>query len=404
MSVDYRAPLAGGRFQTTAYGFKYDLNRCSRTSRSSRDPVNGDQFEQADDRNVLGWTGDWARVDDWGGRRVRNSLGYELRQDRIDPVGLHATRARARLSTIARGPRDRRQRRHLRANEVQWPQWLRSVVGLRYDHYRFDVTSTTPGTPAPGRPGSRRRKLSLVFGPWQRTELFVNGGYGFHSNDARGVTITRRSVDAATPVDPATPLVRSRGAEIGARTEAIRDVQSSVALWYLKLDSELAFVGDAGTTEAGRPSRRYGVEWNTRWRPRPWMFVDLDCRVEPCALRGDAPEGNYIPGAPETVLSAGVAIQQFGPWSGALFLRYIGPYPLTRRQQRARQVLDGGRRADRLPAVTARCNYGSTASTSSTPRPMTLPTTTPRGCRASRREASTTCTFIRRNLAASGSR
>ena len=47
------------------------------------------------------------------------------------------------------------------------------------------------------------------------------------------------------------------------------------------------------------------------------------------ASRGDAPEGNYIPGAPETVLSAGVAIQQFGPWSGALFLRYIGPYPLT---------------------------------------------------------------------------
>ena len=53
-------------------------------------------------------------------------------------------------------------------------------------------------------------------------------------------------------------------------------MQSSLALWYLKLDSELVFVGDAGTTEAGRPSQRYGVEWNTRWRPLPWMFVDLD--------------------------------------------------------------------------------------------------------------------------------
>jgi outer membrane receptor protein involved in Fe transport len=328
ISLDYRAPVAGGDFRTTAYAFKYDLNLFSNFTYFLTDPDNGDQFEQADDRKVFGWTGEWARIDEWAGRRVRNSVGFELRQDRIDPVGLHATRERSRLSTTREDRVVQGSAGLFGSNEIQWNGWLRSILGLRYDWYRFDVTSTLPENTGTASSGIASPKASLVFGPWQRTEFFLNGGYGFHSNDARGV-ITRIDPATGEAVEPATALVRSRGAELGARTEALKDVQSSLALWYLELDSELAFVGDAGTTEAGRPSRRYGVEWNTRWRPRPWMFVDLDFAWNRARFTGDAPEGDYIPGAPEKVVSAGVAVEQFGPWSGALFLRYIGAYPLV---------------------------------------------------------------------------
>ena len=328
LSLDYRTPLAGGQFSTTAYWFKYNLNLFSNFTFYLSDPVNGDQFEQADDRNVYGWVGEWARSDEWAGRRMRNSLGFELRQDRINPIGLYATRSRERLSTTREDTVNEGSVGIYGANEVQWTDWFRSVVGLRYDRYRFNVDSSTSENSGNASSGITSPKLSLIFGPWERTELFVNGGYGFHSNDARGVTI---KVDPVTgdAVDPATPLVRSKGAELGLRTEAIRDVQSSVALWYLTLASELAFVGDAGTTEAGRPSRRYGVEWNTRWRPRSWMFLDLDVAWNHARFSESAPEGDYIPGAPEEVVSAGIAVQQFGPWSGALFLRYISAYPLN---------------------------------------------------------------------------
>ena len=66
------------------------------------------------------------------------------------------------------------------------------------------------------------------FGPWDKTEYFVNAGYGFHSNDARGVFTT---IDPKTnlAVDPVT-LVRTKGAELGVRTEIIPKVQSSLAL------------------------------------------------------------------------------------------------------------------------------------------------------------------------------
>jgi hypothetical protein len=141
--------------------------------------------------------------------------------------------------------------------------------------------------------------------------------------------LTKVDPASGTPVDAATPLVRSKAAELGLRTEALPNVQSSLALWYLKLDSELVFVGDAGSTEAGRSSQRYGVEWSARWRPKPWMFVDLDVAFNHARFTGSAPEGDYIPGAPDAVVSAGIAVDRYGPWSGAVFLRYIGSYPLS---------------------------------------------------------------------------
>jgi outer membrane receptor protein involved in Fe transport len=190
------------------------------------------------------------------------------------------------------------------------------------------VTSDIPENSGTVDDGIVSPKLSMIFGPWASTEYFVNAGYGFHSNDARGVTI---HVDPVTgePVDPATPLVRAKGAELGARTEAIRNVQSSLALWYLTLDSELVFVGDAGTTEAGRPSRRYGLEWSTRWTPYPWLLFDLDVALTRARFSDGAAEGEDIPGAPPSVVAAGATITGYRGFSGALFMRFFGPRPLV---------------------------------------------------------------------------
>ena len=250
-----------------------------------------------------------------------------MRQDRISPVGLYATASTERLSTVREDRVTESSAGVYASSETSWTEWFRSNLGLRYDLYKFKVNSDLAANSGSKTDGILSPKMSLVFGPWANTEYFLNGGLGFHSNDARGVTI---SVDPVTDeeVNSATPLVRSSGAEVGLRTEAIPDVQSSLALWYLHLDSELVFVGDAGTTEAGRPSNRYGVEWSNRWRARSWLFMDLDVAWNHARFSGYAPEGDYIPGAPDTVVSAGVSAEQYGPWSGSVFYRYIGSYAL----------------------------------------------------------------------------
>ena len=170
-------------------------------------------------------------------------------------------------------------------------------------------------------------KLAAAFGPWKGTEFYTNAGMGFHSNDARGAVI---AVDpkSGEPAERVTPLVRARGAEFGVRTVAVRGLQSTVALWYLGLDSELLFVGDAGTTEAGRPSRRVGVEWANYWRVRPWLTADADVSFSRARFRDDDPVGREVPGALDRVISAGVTMEPRQSLFGSIRVRHFGPRAL----------------------------------------------------------------------------
>jgi outer membrane receptor protein involved in Fe transport len=198
---------------------------------------------------------------------------------------------------------------------------------LRADAYRFSVTSDNALNSGDGSDALLSPKLGAVFGPWAGTELYANYGMGFHSNDARGAVI-RVDPSSGEAAEPVTPLVRARGAEVGLRTVRVRGLQSTVALWYLGLDSELLFVGDAGTTEAGRPSRRVGIEWTNYARLAPWATVDADLAFTHAEFTDDDPAGMRIPGALDRVISAGVTIEPTKPLFGSLRVRHFGPRPL----------------------------------------------------------------------------
>src|SRR6185369_2044307 len=206
---------------------------------------------------------------------MTNKIGLQLRYDRINPLGLYETVARETVATVRQDEVKEGSAGLFAENSVQWTAWLRSVVGLRFDHYTFNVASDNPANSGKVAAHITSPKLSLIFGPWSKTEFFVNYGEGFHSNDARGAT-TRVSAASGLPVDPVTPLVKTRGGELGARTEIIPGLQSSLALWRLRLGSELVFAGDAGDTEASRASKRSGVEWTNYWRLLPWLLFDLN--------------------------------------------------------------------------------------------------------------------------------
>ena len=105
------------------------------------DPVNGDQFNQYDNRKILGWNGSWTRPDKFFGLDMRNTLGWDLRQDRLDPVAIYNTVQRQRVST-KREDRVRETGYALYAeNQTQWTDWLRTVAGIRADRYDFKVDS-----------------------------------------------------------------------------------------------------------------------------------------------------------------------------------------------------------------------------------------------------------------------
>ncbi len=327
LSGDYQGELAGGQLQTTAYAIRYYLKLWSDFTYFLDDPVNGDQFNQYDNRKILGWNGSWTRPDRVNGFEMTNTLGWDIRQDRLDPVAIYDTVDRVPIAT-KREDRVRETSYALYAqNETQWTTWLRSIAGLRTDVFRSQVDSNIPANSGSSRAGIGLPKLSLIFGPWQKTEYFLNLGEGYHSNDARGTT-THVDPGTGDAVDPATPLVRAKGAEVGARTEIVPGLQSSLSLWYLHLDSELVFEGDTGTDAIGRPSKRTGVEWSNHYMPAKWLLIDLDLAYTRARFADDEPIGNHIPEALQATATGGVTVRNLGPWTASLFGRYFGPRPL----------------------------------------------------------------------------
>jgi len=314
--------------RASAFVQRYRMNLFSNFTYFLDDPVDGDQFEQADRRWVSGGRVAHRRLMTWGGRTVETSIGAELRHDAIGTVGLFRTQNRQRLSVTRQDEVGQTSVGLHGDAEIQWAPRVRTLLGLRGDAYWFDVTSHDARNSGSASDALVSPKASLVLGPWRRTEVYVNGGFGFHSNDARGAVITVDPV-SGDPVDRVTPLVEARGAEVGLRTVAIRGLQSTVTLWMLGIDSELLFVGDAGATEASRPSRRSGLEWTNYLQLRPWLFVDADLAFTRARFTDPDPAGNRIPGAPGRVVALGMTVERQRGVFGSVRLRHFGSRPLV---------------------------------------------------------------------------
>jgi hypothetical protein len=323
LSGEWHRETEAGTTRVAAYAVDYQLKLFSNFTYALERPAQGDQFSQQDKRGIYGVTASHAFDHQLGGLQARTEFGMQLRHDRIR-VGLFDTVARKVTGTT----RDDKVQETLLGvygqTAVELTPWLRTIVGVRADQARFKVDSlSNAANSGSASDHLLSPKLSLIFGPWSKTEFFFNAGRGYHSNDARGTTAT---VDpkSGDPVDKVPGLVPARGMELGARTEWIPGLQSSMALWKLDFDSELVYVGDAGATEPNRPSARRGLEWNNRYIPVPWLLIDADLAWTHARFADSDPAGNRIPNAVDKVASLAVTVRDVGPWSASMQWRYLG--------------------------------------------------------------------------------
>jgi hypothetical protein len=327
LAAEFQKSHGPSSLRATAYVLHNRVNLFSNFTYFLTDPENGDQFEQAERRTTTGGRVTYRRLGRLLDRHTESAVGLQVRQDWLAPVGLYHTAGRQRLSTTREDQVGQTMTGVFAQTEIEWTRAVRTTFGLRADAYRFHVTSDQPLNSGDGSDALVSPKFSAAFGPWRGTEFYANAGMGFHSNDARGGVMRVDPITGA-PVDRVTPLVRARGAEFGVRTVRVRGLQSTLSLWYLGIDSELLFVGDAGTTEAGRPSRRVGVEWTNYWRVRQWLTLDADLSFSRAQFTDDDPIGNRIPGALARVISGGLSIAPRQPIFGSIRVRHFGPRPL----------------------------------------------------------------------------
>ena len=292
-----------------------------------------DQFKQWENRNFVGTK----LAEGWYHRLFGNEsiteVGLQVRHDDIH-VGLNNTQARTAFEKIRDDFVSETATGLYVKNTTVWTPWLRSLAGLRADRIDMDVDAQlTPQNSGNAHGQLLLPKLSLIFGPWERTEFFVNAGQGFHSNDARGVTQTLDPTDGL-PATPVPALVRATGAEVGARTDAVPGLESSIAFWTIYSDSEIQYDADStiGSTTPNGAARRYGVEWSNHWSVTSWLLFDVDLAYTHARYTGDDPNGehgNFIPNAISKVATFGMSVINQGPWSGGIEMRYFGPYPLS---------------------------------------------------------------------------
>ena len=328
LSTEWSREHGSGRTAATAYMILYELSLYSNFTYFLDDPVNGDEFEQRDDRTI--WGGEIVHeINTYlDNRRMTHRFGAQTRFDAIGEVGLFKTAGRERLSTVRSDAVDEWSTGLFYENRFRWNHHFRTNASLRWDYYNFEVDSNLPANSGSESASQFSPKFTAVYQPSQNFEFFAAAGVGFHSNDARGTTITVDPNDGATPTDPVDPLVRSKAAEIGVRMRWGEQLNSSLTLWGLELDSELLFVGDAGLTEPSRPSQRYGLEWANYYRPSDWLIFDLDVSLSEAEFSDNDPAGDAIPGAIQTVVQAGVTVRSEGLGFASLRVRHFGGRPL----------------------------------------------------------------------------
>jgi hypothetical protein len=346
--------------QISAYVIRYKLDLWSTFTYYLKDPVNGDQMLQRDDRVVYGLKASKSWFGHLFDLPMTSVIGLQARVDDIRDVGIFPTIGRVGLGTTQNAGVLESNGALYAEGSVQWLPRLRTTLGLREDQFDFDVKdkmlnsdgSCSIGSDPLGCVTGNQRasifspKLGVVLGPWAKTTYFLNVGDGYHSNDARGVTRSGENPDQSR----ATPLTRATGAEIGVATQIVPNLQTRLDIFQLKLKSELVFDGDAGVTSPSGATTRRGIEWGNTYHVNSWLTAqfnaaftrarfdsnapadDLGCGdaspTHPCAQPA-AIVGRYVPNSPTHVVDAGLTVQRESGWFGALRARHFGESPLV---------------------------------------------------------------------------
>lgn len=309
----------GGQFFANAYGQYYRLDLFTDFTFFLNDPARGDGFAQYDRRAIYGGDIGFKQRVQLFGMPAIGTVGFQTRVDDVhtklgtqtlrSPTG---TTIDSDVSSVSYSP--------FVKGEIQPFSWMRFSGGVRGEFFTFDVTNRcdTCAEQPDGRKGSGivLPKMSMILGPWARTEFFVNYGEGFHSNDARSAV----SIGAV-------PLARSQNYEVGIRSRpwGSEGLELIATAWRLDLKSELVLIGDEGTTEIRGGTRRQGVEIAARGKVWGPLYINGSFTWTHAEFRN----GDAIPLAPEYTAYGAAILQWPEGLTSQLQATYLGVRPLV---------------------------------------------------------------------------
>jgi len=320
--------------QLTAYAVRYQLRLFSDFTFQLRDPENFDEIEQDDGRFYTGLTARFRASRNIGRVKAITTIGAQVRYDDIHTQLWHVAK-RDRLPMCFEDGANPCSDAHIAQTNIglyleedlRIAPWIRVVAGARADLFEFNVDSRkgTEGNgaaaPTTGvvQKGIVNPKLQIVLRPMPWWDIYLDGGGGFHSNDARGIIASGGS--GALP--------RAWGAEVGTRLRLFGKLDLGAALWLLHLQSEQVFNADEGGTSPSDPSQRYGLDLEARYAIFPWLWADGDLSLAHAQYTLDRGNGNAVALAPTRTATLGLSLLHPDGYRGRIGLRYVGERPAT---------------------------------------------------------------------------
>jgi hypothetical protein len=282
------------------------------------DSVNGDQINQRENgRNIFGYNGTYEKHHSLFSKEAKATLAIGTRIDNGETSLSHAIK-RNITGVITSGMLFEENIFAYIEENIQLTEKISVYAGVRSDNFIFDYKNYVNDSLSGRRTVSRvSPKMSVYYSPAQAVQFYLRGGYGYHSNDARGI------VSGST----GNPLPRALGYEIGSTFKAGKNILFNIAAWGLDLQSELVYVGDEGVVEINGASRRLGIDLAVRWEALPFVFIDADVNYNHGRLLELAEGENYIPLAPSFTSTGGITLKKDKGFSASLRYRYIDSRP-----------------------------------------------------------------------------
>jgi hypothetical protein len=307
-----------------AYYSRYNFSLFSNFTFFKNDPVNGDEIDQTDHRNLYGYTGTYDRDDRLGSRNLHTVVGLGTRIDASD-LGLRRAVQRRILDTVSTGRLYEQNINAYLDETLELTDRLTVNAAVRADLFIFQFRGQKADSAAGFVPLTGRvtrslvsPKLNLYYQLSPAVQLFVRSGLGFHSNDARGMVQGSGSFNA---------LPRAVGAEVGSTFKPVPSLVVNAALWTLHLQDELVYSGDEGTTESAGPTRRYGVDISARYQLTNRLFIDADLNYSHGRIVNAPENENRIPLAPSFTSIGGLTLKNPNGLSASLRYRHIDSRP-----------------------------------------------------------------------------
>ena len=298
---------------------------------SSTIPINGDQFEQFENRWTTGAKLTHRRIMRLGGKPTENAFGVDVRNDSVGgPLGLYLTRATERLSTVRADEADQVSVGMFGETEIEWSRTFRTTFGLRGDVYHWNVRSDNPlnsgkEPPRSSAPRCRRRSAPGAAPSSMRTGDWASIPTPAWASRCRSIrSPANRPTLAAVRARPGRRVRRPHRGP----ARAADDGDGVVSRLRFRADLRRRFRQHRGGP--GEPP--HGHRDHQLHLSQPWTTMDLDLSFSRARFL-DVPAGeDFVPGALNRVISAGIAVNppagvSAGPF-GSLRLRHFGPRPL----------------------------------------------------------------------------